>query len=213
MARTEYYGRTGGTSSGWGGAGGISVAVDEMEAERQMKALARLLISNPATKRAVKRIFGKEVRAARSRVVKDMKANLSNDPRQAYKAVKAAVYKRIIGGNISDLAGRNVKQMAVWRKERKLDQNPHQRGGNRRKRSDRTKQLDGYVGKDRGFILRFLDAGTDERRVKYGLKGRRGKIRARHMFGISGVFQMEMAAEKIGNALEELLPEIYNKEL
>jgi hypothetical protein len=27
------------------------------------------------------------------------------------------------------------------------------------------------------------------------------------------VFQMEMAAEKIGDALEELLPEVYNKEL
>lgn len=185
--------------------------VNDAVAEAQARALARLLVDNPQTRRDVKRVFAKEIAAARRRVTKDMKGNLPNDPRQAYKAVKSAIYKRIIGGNVSDLTRRGgVKVMGLYRKERKLDQTPHQRGGNRRPVSDRTKQLDGYLGKDRGFILRFLDAGTTGRMTRYG---NRGAIRGTGLFGRAATMQMDTAAGNIGEILEEMFPEVYNQEM
>lgn len=201
---TEYLGAAGGGE-------GPRVEINESVAEAQLRALARLLVNDPATRKDVKRVFSKEIRAARRRVSKDVKNNMDNDPREAYKAVKSAIYKRIIGGNISDLSRRGgVRVMGIYRKYRKLDDNPHQWGGNRRKVSDRTKQLDGYLGKDRGFILRFFDAGTDVRQTRYG---NRGAIRARRLFSYSAVMQMETAASNIGVKLEELFPEVYNKEI
>lgn len=201
---TEYFGK--GTS--------VSAEVDKGAAYGQLRALSRLMIDNPQTKREVKKIFSKEIRAAARRTQKDVRNNLGNDPRQAFRAVKSAVYKRILGGNISDLAStRAVTKMSIWRKDRKLDMNPRQRGGNRRKRSARTNQLDGYIGKDRGFVLRFLNAGTDERRVNYGLRARRGSIRTHRVFEVPAIFQMDEASELISAGMTNKLVESYNKEL
>ena len=202
---TEYLGAAG------GGGEGPRVEINESVAEAQIRALARLLVNDPATRKDVKRVFSKEIRAARRRVSKDVKNNMDNDPREAYKAVKSAIYKRISGGNISDLSRRGgVRVMGIYRKYRKLDDNPHQWGGNRRKVSDRTKQLDGYLGKDRGFILRFLDAGTTGRMTRYG---NRGSIRGTGLFGRAATMQMDTAAGNIGEILEEMFPEVYNEEM
>ena len=48
-----------------------------------------------------------------------------------------------------------------------------------------------YEGVDRGFILRFQNAGTAERRQRFG---GRGALRARHWFGRSSAFQLDAAA-------------------
>ena len=66
-------------------------------------------------------------------------------------------------------------------------------------------KLESYVGNERGFILRFINAGTVERETRYGS---RGSIRARNWFGISSTFAMDTAAreleELIGRAVEEV---------
>lgn len=136
---------------------------------------------------------------------------MTNDPREAYKAVKSSIYKRIIGGNVSDLNRRGaVTAMRLFRKQRKLDETPQQRGGNRRPVSDRTKQLDAYLGKDRGFVLRFLDAGADNRMTRYG---NRGAIRSTRLFELSATMQMETAASNLSDILGDEIAEMYNQEL
>jgi hypothetical protein len=87
-------------------------------------------------------------------------------------------------------------------RKRKLDESPKQRGGNRRKRSHETMRIDSYHGGDRGFILRFQNAGTQERETRYG---KRGALRERNWFGISSVFQMEAAANKIAEDIERII--------
>ena len=134
----------------------------------------------------------------------DARGILPNDPRKAYQAVRHSVYKRVLGGQVNILQkSRAGGRMSIARPPRTL--RPGQRGGNRRKRSARTNQVDGYIGSDRGFILRFMNAGTVERKTRYG---KRGSIRARNWFGTSSAFAMDTAAGKleelIGRAVEEV---------
>ena len=76
--------------------------------------------------------------------------------------------------------------------------------------SGRTRQINEYFGPDRGFILRFLEGGTDVRTAKsYGPTGRgsraswgvRGNIAPRSFFhGMSS--DMEQAAQQLGHTLK-----------
>lgn len=207
---TDFFGGASSGSGGGGNADGLRVELNKEVAEAQRKALAKLMVSDPDTRKRIVAVIRKELRQARSRTAKDVHSSLGNDPRKAYRAVKHAIYKQVLGGNISILASRRAGARYMLVKQRKLDENPNQWGGNRRARSKRTEDIDTYFGKDRGFILRFLDAGTDDRMTKYG---RRGSIAARPIFGIPATFQMQVAAENIGEAMLEELDAAYNKEL
>ena len=75
--------------------------------------------------------------------------------------------------------------------------------------SGRTKQINEYFGPDRGFILRFLEGGTDVRTAKsYGPTGRgsmaswgaRGNIEPRSFFHNMSS-DMEQAAQQLGQTL------------
>ena len=70
------------------------------------------------------------------------------------------------------------------------------------KRSDRTAALEGYQGADRGFILRFINAGTVDRQPRYG---NRGYLRARDWFGRISAWHMNTAANEVVKMVEELL--------
>lgn len=166
---------------------------------KQMEELDRLLVSNPETKRKVHKILASVLQKARNMVSKDAKGVLASDPRQAYRAVKRTVYKRLLGGAVSILQKRKASSTRVMvQKEAKL--RPGQRGGNRRKRSKRTEQLDSYFGADRGFILRFVNAGTNDRMTRYG---NRGRIAARNWFGTSSTFHMEETAKMFCELVDE----------
>lgn len=74
---------------------------------------------------------------------------------------------------------------------------------------DRTKKINEYYGPDRGFILRFLEGGTDVRTAtSYGPKGKgsmaswgtRGSIAPRSFFHGMGA-DMEQAAQQLGHTL------------
>jgi hypothetical protein len=67
-------------------------------------------------------------------------------------------------------------------------------------------QIDSYEGVDRGFILRFLNAGTVERETRYGS---RGALRARRWFGTSSAFQMDAAASRVAEEIENLLQQEF----
>lgn len=181
---------------------------------KQMDELDKLLMTNPSMKKLVHRILSKVLQAARTKTSKDSKSVLRNDPRQAYRAVKRTVYRRILGGAISILAKRRASNTRVEvKKDRKL--RPGQRGGNRMVRGEKTKRLDSYFGSDRGFILRFVNAGTKQRLA--GLIGKkqktmsfanRGSISARHWFASSSQRNMEAAAQQFCELIDKEIENI-----
>ena len=184
----------------------------------QRKELEKLMMSNPAMEKKVqdliKKVLG-EVRKAMGAAAKDA---MNSDPRQAYKAVRSAVYKRILGGNVNILQKKRASGGGGTYTPTKTLRSG-QRGGNRKVRSERTMKLESYIGSNRGFVLRFLNAGTQERAVNFtpheGRKpsrwnkhpntGFRGQIAPRNFFGNRSHSEMENAAKKLEVMIDELI--------
>lgn len=199
-----------GTTSGDGGGVVVQAEIDEASFEQVNEALARLMVTHPDTKKRIKKMLQEEAKKMRKNISKDVHDNMPNDPRRAYAAVKRSLYKKILGFNVSILNPRrgSVKAMSIWRPPRKLDDNPNQRGGNRRPRNDRTNQVDGYIAAFRAFVLRFNNSGTTDRETRFG---NRGSIRTRRVFEVSASFQMEGAMNDISEMIEEIMSEEFNK--
>ena len=189
----------------------IGLEFDNTATVRQKAALEAMLVSNPDTAAAMRKLISQEVSKARAAVAQAASGALKNDPREAWKAVRRSVYKSILGGQVNILNQKGAASGSNgYRSARKLDSNPHQRGGNRRKRSARTDRIDGYVGKDRGFILRFVNSGTAERQTRYG---RRGSITARNWFPNIGQRELEAAAERLAVAIDRELVRIMENKM
>ena len=175
--------------------------------EQYQEALKKMQTDNPATKKALQTIIRRAISAARKRVVMDAQDVLENDPRYAYKAVRNSVYKQILGGQINILSSRKRGAPTRYQKPRK-EREENARGGNRRPRSERTMQIDSYEGVDRGFVLRFQNAGTVERETRFG---KRGSLSARHWFGRSSAFQLDTAASEVAAEIERMLQQEFNQ--
>ena len=189
----------------------IGLEFDNTATVRQKAALEAMLVSNPDTAAAMRKLISQEVSKARAAVAQAASGALKNDPREAWKAVRRSVYKSILGGQVNILNQKGAASGSNgYRPARKLDSNPHQRGGNRRKRSARTDRIDGYVGKDRGFILRFVNSGTAERQTRYG---RRGSITARNWFPNIGQRELEAAAERLAVEIDRELVRIMENKM
>ena len=189
----------------------IGLEFDNTATVRQKAALEAMLVSNPDTAAAMRKLISQEVSKARAAAAQAASGALKNDPREAWKAVRRSVYKSILGGQVNILNQKGAASGSNgYRPARKLDSNPHQRGGNRRKRSANTDRIDGYVGKDRGFILRFVNSGTAERQTRYG---RRGSITARNWFPNIGQRELEAAAERLAVAIDRELVRIMENKM
>ena len=175
--------------------------------EQYQEALRKMQTDNPKTKKELQAIIRRAIIEARKNVVKDAQGVLENDPRHAYKAVRNSVYKQIFGGQLNILSGSRRGNATKWVKPKK-NRPENARGGNRRKRSVETMRYDSYEGADRGFILRFQNAGTVVRNTRYG---NRGSLRARHWFGISSTFQLDAAATKVAEEIENLLQQEFHQ--
>ncbi|MBQ8938365.1 MAG: hypothetical protein IJ066_11730 [Bacteroidaceae bacterium] len=197
--------------------------------DAQMKQLDALLTKDPDMEKAVKGIIRDALKIVRRKLSGGASAGLrmKNDPRQAYKAIKMAVYRRILGGNVSILQKRKAgAKHDMW-----LPSGHVGRGGNRRKRSQRTIDLQSYYGEDRGFILRFLNQGTQERAIKMqettiGSNGKRktrwvsrpkeygnrGSISARDWFGSASLSELQGVVEYIESEIDLLIEERLKKE-
>lgn len=176
---------------------------------RQKEALESLLMSNPEMEKRVQKLIRTVLLQARRQISGDIHGMKfkNGDPRQAYKAVKSAVYRRILGGNVSILSKRKDGQRGAvppiyHALEHRTNSKGNHRGGNRMPRSRRTEDLLTYQGADRGFILRFLNAGTSDRESRIG---NRGAISARNFFGSSSQQAMEKAAAQLDTMIEELI--------
>lgn len=181
----------------------------------QRKELEALMMSNPAMEKKVQKIIRTVLMTARRKISGDAKSAMKTDPRQAYKAVKTAVYRQILGGSVSILnKKKRGTQFSAYEPPRKL--RPKQRGGNRRERSDRTKDLMHYAGPDRAFVLRFLNEGTQDRYSGYGRnsventlstggRGFRGRIAPRNFFGPASHRAMRDAVDQLTSLIDELI--------
>jgi hypothetical protein len=172
----------------------------------QRKELEALIMSNPAMEKKVQKIIRTVLMTARRKISGDAKSVMKSDPRQAYKAVKTAVYRQILGGSVSILNKRRAGAMSLYEPPRKLREG--QRGGNRVPRSQRTVDVMSYRGADRSFILRFLNEGTSQRTAgtRNGrLHGNRGRIAPRNFFDNSSHRYMQQAAEQLTSLIDELI--------
>ena len=177
----------------------------------QRKELEQLLMTNPSMEKAVQDIMRKVLSSARSKMTAAARQAMDTDPRQAYKAVRTMVYRQILGGNINIL-------------NKKKASGGGGAGGSRRGRTKDTERIMSYMGSDRGFILRFVNAGTDARvathmnghailrkeKVKWHTYksseiGGRGAIRARNWFGNSSQSAMEEAAAQFAQQIDNLI--------
>lgn len=186
-----------------------TVDTDTILAEDVARKLARISVENPDARKLVKDTIRKELREARKRIVQDVRSGLNSDPRKAYLAVKYSLYKRILGGNLSILNPRRTGSRYKLIVPRKLDMNPNQRGGNRRPINDKLNDRSTYFGKDRAFILRFINSGTDERETRFG---KRGSLRQTRIFETSSAYQIETAQDNIAKLIEEVLQEVIDKD-
>ena len=193
---------------------------------KQNQELEALMMSNPAMEKKVQGLIRKALLAARKIVAASAKESMQSDPRKAYKAVKTAVYRQILGGSVSILNKRGVK-FDSYEPPRTLQAG--QRGGNRRSRSQRSDNLLHYAGDSRAFVLRFLNSGVSGRSIpfasdghrgkvqrgsqggdvsKYGKTtntGRRGSIRARDFFSTSSHTAMQKAAGELATLIDNLI--------
>jgi hypothetical protein len=196
--------------------------------DEQVKKLKSMMSEDPGFRRRVNNVIKRVLNQARKELSEKAQGELPNDPRHAYKAVRSAVYRRILGGNLNILPRRKAGHPTGYRKPLKGLPN---RGGNRCGRSERTKQLEGYEGADRGFILRFINAGTIDRSIvsytdrnghrhdlrsgssrnikTHALTGNRGSISARNWFGQASHNALVNAAESIDAFIDRIINEEF----
>lgn len=172
---------------------------------QESEKLEKMLTNNPDMAKRVQKIIGKVMKRIASDISDKIPraAQMKSDPHQAHKAVKYAVYKRILGANISILDKRKRSKAS-------------------RSRSEGKTQTIAYWGEERAFILRFLNSGTNNRytgrkegwryaswrslrRAKEaGVKiGRRGAIEARNFFPGLAYKGLKEAAEQIQQIITE----------
>lgn len=210
----------------------VELKIDQHSVDMTNMALASMMVDHPETRKRIQKIIRQELKDAAKYLKKDARDAMNEDPRKAYLAVRYNVYKKILGGNLNILASRRAGQRAALIRESTLKIG--QRGGNRRSISLRTDSLSTYYGKDRGFVLRFLNSGTDQRTItftpdpkrgkvnrgsqggdlsKYGKTfntGSRGKISPRNWFTTASPQALSQASSRIEAMLDEELTAAFN---
>lgn len=192
------------------------------------KKLAQLKTDSPGFEKRLRVVIRKILGHARANLRKEAASGLDmqSDPRQAYKAVRFAVYKKILGGQVNILQSRKAGSGHMYAPPRKGTSDPKGRGGNRRVRTRRTEDLMSYEGIDRGFILRFLNNGMTKtnprvinftenprRKVdkwnKHPNTGNRGAIRARNWFGNASMHEMQNVAGEMQELIDKIIKEEF----
>lgn len=173
---------------------------------KQRKELEQMLSSNPDMEKRLQKLIRKVLMQARKQVSQSAQGAMKSDPRQAYKAVKTAVYRRILGGSVSLLNKRRAGAAGSYESPRTL--HPNQRGGNRVKRGQRTQQVMSYQGESRAFVLRFINQGTSQRTAgtRGGhLSGNRGSISARNFFSSNSHQALQQAAAELDKMIDDMI--------
>lgn len=181
----------------------------------QRKVLEQALSTNPKTQKALQKLIQQVLKDAREQVVNATRGALDSDPRGAAQSIRRVVYKKLLGANLNILnMRRRAGNPTNYEPPRKLDLNPHQRGGNRVPRGSRTNTVMHYGPHDRGWILRIVNSGTGEREagIKGGrLSGSRGRIAPRNFFGSEATSALGKAADNLAHLIDTELMAMLNK--
>ena len=171
------------------------------------KALEAALSTSPKAQTVLRKIIRKYVMEARVQVVSGIHFK-NGDPRGAARAVRTAVYKKVLGANINIFNSRKAHGSNNYEPPRKLREG--QRGGNRLPRSRDTQRMMHYGPADRGMVLRWVNSGTSGRTTKYG---NRGSIAARNFFRPLGDRAMGMMRDNLATAIEKEMQAIMSENL
>jgi hypothetical protein len=155
----------------------MALVIDDTLISNQEQNLRAAMSTDPKMRKVIQQHIREALFEARRDVMAAFPAE--HDPREARRAIRTSVYDKVLGGNINILTGKKAHGTNNYEPQRKLT--PGQRGGNRRKRSERTKQIMSYAPLDRGFILRFVNSGTKTRVIGFRntLKGNRTRYENR----------------------------------
>ena len=206
----------------------MGMIIDSKGYENQLAVLSALSTVDGELGKRLRECIFEELKAARDRIVSDITFK-NGDPRGTAKAVKRYVARKYLGGVVSILDGKGSGGVSNYEAPRKVYPGPGgQRGGNRMLRSQRTQEILNYAGVDRGFILRFVNSGTNPRysgggRVELGKSssaknffrmqeegtGYRGSIAPRNFFGTAGSREMQRAVENLGRMIDEEYDKIF----
>lgn len=189
----------------------IDIKVNTDAIELNAKNIEQLMTDNPDFRKQLQDIIRTDIWEARNAVVRNISGVFGNgDPAESRRAIRNIVYEKILGANLNMMnMKRGTAKWSVRQVERKVEQNPHMRGGNRRKRSYKTIRMHGYEGKARGMILRWVDEGNqEERKTRYG---NRGMITPRNFFRPTAQAALNVVAEHIGKMIDDELQRMYDK--
>ena len=208
----------------------IGLEINDAVVLEQQQILEKALSTNPKTQKALQKQIRQVIFEARAEVMNSIKFD-NGDPRQSRRAVRTAVYKKILGGNINILDGRNARHGNNYEPPRKVypGMKGH-RGGNRLPRGQRTQDILTYAPQSRGFILRFVNSGTNPRYAA-GRNGRwdrngnnktffalqeqgdfyRGAIAPRNFFKGAAERALVKACDTLANLIDTELEAILNK--
>ena len=201
----------------------VSLEVNDAVVLEQKQILEQALSTNPKTQKALQKLIQQVIKEAREQIINNTHFD-NGDPRGAIYSIRRTVYKKILGANINIYNSRKAHGSTSYEPPR----NPSPRGGNRRARSGRTAQIMGYDALDRGFILRWVNAGmtrTNPRSIKFTPDesrkvdkwnkhpntGNRGAIAPRNFFRNAGEPALVKAVDSLANLIDTELTNILNK--
>ncbi len=198
----------------------MALIIDDTLISNQEQNLRAAMSTDPK----MRKVMQHHIREALFEARREMMNSISfenSDPRGSARAIRTSVYEKVLGGNINILTGKKAHGTNSYEPPRK---GVSGRGGNRSKRSGRTKQIMSYAPLDRGFILRFVNSGTKTRvigfrntqkanraryertvtRIHSGDKfrtGNRGAIAPRNWFMQSAEYALGNAAQSIAEMI------------
>lgn len=143
-----------------------------------------LQMTSREKEKIINNLISKALSQARKRLSEAAKGQMESDKRQAWRAVKYSIYKQIMGGNISIFSRRRAGARASV-------------PASKRGRMPDTERYESYLGADRSFILRILNAANSRReRIATHMNGheirrrnineRRGKNPSQNAIGYRG---------------------------
>ena len=208
----------------------MGLIIDEKKFSNQLTVLrAASVVDGELGKRLRESIYN-ELKDARNRIVGDIKFK-NGDPRGTAHAVKRYTAKKYLGGVISILDGKSSGGSSLgYEAPRKVyPVMKGHRGGNRTPRSKRTQDILNLAPQDRGFILRFVNSGTNPRyangrnvtgnnrnlRNFFRLQEEgdyfRGSIAPRNFFGTIGQREMQAVVSNLSHIIDEEYSKVFNE--
>ena len=177
----------------------------------------------------MQKLIRQAILEARAKMVKAAGQAMHSDPRGARNSIRTSVYKKLLGANINIYNNKKTWEPSTYVPPRTL--RPGQRGGNRLPQSDRTRRLMEYGPYARGFILRWINEGTEERAIKRLVEvkrpkggsrfvskadpkkyGNRGQIQPTHWFKNAGTLVLRDAADYLATLIDEELEKMIKKQ-